>query len=157
MDDLRLDLTPLLARFPREQRALLPALEAVQHRFGWLPLWALAAVGEHLRVPRSEVHGVASHYPELRLERPAAHLARVCTGLSCRATGADAILSALAQALEVAPGETRADGAVRLEECHCAFICAVAPVVELDGEVRAGLSPEQVVAAAQARLAEATP
>jgi NADH:ubiquinone oxidoreductase subunit E len=155
MDDLRRDLTPLLAPFPREQRALLPALEAVQHELGWLPLWALAAVGEHLRVPRSEVHGVASHYPELRLERPAAHLARVCTGLSCRAAGADAILEALARALEVMPGEIRADGAVRLETHPCSFICGVAPVIELDGEARAGLSPAEAVTAARACLSEA--
>lgn len=72
----------------------------------------------------------------------------------CRATGSDALLNALAQALEVAPGETRADGAVRLETHQGVFIRGVAPVVELDGEARAGLNPEQVVAAARACLAE---
>src|SRR2546430_6612342 len=47
-------------------RSLLPALQSAQRAEGWLSPETLAAVAAHLRVPRSEVWGVASHYPELR-------------------------------------------------------------------------------------------
>ena len=60
----------LLAPFPPERTWLLPALQSVQAARGWLSLDDLAAVGAHLHVPQSEVYGVATHYPELRLAAP---------------------------------------------------------------------------------------
>lgn len=146
VDGARRDLGPLLAAFPRQQQALLPALQRVQAELGSLPLWALTAVGEHVRVPKSELYGVATHFPELRLEPPGRHVVRVCTGLSCRVLGATELLGALERLLELRAGQTTADGAVSLEESHCAFICSVAPVLEVDGAARAGLSAEQATA-----------
>ena len=143
MDGVRQDLTFILEAFPRAQHALLPALQRVQAELGSLPLWALEAVGEHLRVPKSELYGVATHYPELRLEPHAEHVVRVCTGLSCRVAGAPALLAALEARLSLRSGQTTADGAVTLEEIHCAFICSVAPVVELDGVGHGGLGAEE--------------
>src|SRR5207244_2430257 len=122
----------LLAKFPRERTWLLPALQAVQRAERYLSPEALEAVAAHLRVPRSEVWGVASHYPELRLARPRRRLARVCTGVSCRVRGGRELLAACAERLGVAAGATAADGSVTLEEMDCAFACAVAPVVEVD-------------------------
>ena len=51
----------VLSGFPRERTWLLPALHALQHRDRWLSPEALAAAADHLRVPRSEVYGVATH------------------------------------------------------------------------------------------------
>src|SRR5438093_13704306 len=80
-------LADLLGPFPPERTWLLPALQAVQADRGWLSVDDLAAVATHLHVPKSEVYGVATHYPELRLAPRGAHLVRVCTGLSCRVNG----------------------------------------------------------------------
>ena len=85
----------LLGGFPRERAWLLPALQAIQHQQRWLSPEALIAVSEHLRVPRSEVYGVATHYPELRLEEPGRRIVRVCTGISCRVRGGLDVLSAV--------------------------------------------------------------
>ena len=131
----------LLAQFPRERTWLLPALQAVQRAERWLPAEALEAVAAHLRVPASEVWGVASHYPELRLARPGRRIVRVCTGLSCRARGARDLLVECAHRLGIRAGETTPDGGVTLEEMDCAFACAVAPVVEVDHEPRGRVSP----------------
>src|SRR2546421_201989 len=60
-----------VSRFPRERTWLLPALQSAQRADGWLSPETLAAVAAHLRVPQSEVWGIASHYPELRLAKPA--------------------------------------------------------------------------------------
>jgi NADH-quinone oxidoreductase subunit E len=144
--DVRQDLSPLLAGFPREQRYLVPALQRVNEQLGYLPLWALEAVGEHLRVPRSEVHGVASHYPELRLEPPGRHLVRVCTGLSCQVVGGSAVQQALEQALDLRTGERRADGSLSFEPMPCAFLCSVAPLIEVDQAAHGGLDPERAAA-----------
>ena len=150
--EVRRDLGPVLAPFPREQRFLLPALQAVQAELGWLPLWALQDVGEHLRVPNSELYAMATHYLELRFARPGAHVVRVCTGLSCLALGAGEVLAALEGRLEVPAGRTTEDGRVTLETIGCAFICSVAPVVEVDAVAHGGISPGAAVGLVDGRL-----
>src|SRR5438105_2593079 len=135
------DVSGLVARFPRERTWLLPALEEVQRAEHWLSPEALEAVAAHLRVPRSEVWGVASHYPELRLTRPGRRLVRVCTGVSCRVRGGRELLAACAERLGVAAGVTAADGSVTLEEMDCAFACAVAPIVEVNHRFLGRVAP----------------
>ena len=126
--------TDVLSRFPRERTWLLPALHALQHRDRWLSSEALTAAAEHLRVPRSEVYGVATHYPEFRLRQPGRRVVRVCVGLSCRARGGLDVLAACERRLGITAGDTTADGAVTLERLDCGFDCAMAPVVEVEGE-----------------------
>ena len=124
----------VLGPFPRERTWLLPALQALQHRDRWLSPEALAEAADHLRVPRSEVYGVATHYPEFRLSRPGRRVVRVCVGLSCRVRGSQDVLAACERRLGVAAGATTPDGAITLERLDCAFDCAMAPVVEVEGE-----------------------
>ncbi len=126
----------VLSRFPRERTWLLPALQALQHRDRWLSPEALAEAADHLRVPRSEVYGVATHYPEFRLSRPGRRVVRVCVGLSCRVRGSQDILAACERRLGIPAGATTPDGAITLERLDCAFDCAMAPVVEVEGEHR---------------------
>ncbi|MGH7365390.1 MAG: NAD(P)H-dependent oxidoreductase subunit E [Candidatus Rokuibacteriota bacterium] len=126
----------VLSRFPRERTWLLPALHALQHRDRWLSAAGLEEVADHLRVPRSDVYGVATHYPEFRLAQPGRRVVRVCVGLSCRARGGLDVLAACERRLGIAAGATTPDGAITLEPLDCAFDCAMAPVVEVDGEHR---------------------
>ncbi len=135
-------LDTLLATFPRERTWLLPALQAVQRAERYLSPDALEAVAAHLRVPKSEVWGVASHYPELRLARPGRRLIRVCTGVSCRVRGGRELLAACERRLGVRAGQTTADAAATLEELDCGFACAVAPVVEIDHAYRGRVTPD---------------
>src|SRR6059058_2413756 len=130
----------LLAKFPRERTWLLPALQAVQRAERYLSPEALEAVAAHLRVPKSEVWGVATHYPELRLAPPGTRVVRVCTGVSCKLRGGGELLAACERRLGLRAGQTTADGAVTLEAMDCAFACAVAPVVEVDHAYRGRVS-----------------
>ncbi|MFQ5880388.1 MAG: NAD(P)H-dependent oxidoreductase subunit E [Dehalococcoidia bacterium] len=140
MDKQRVEAT--LQQFERRRSSLLPALRAVQQELGYLPAWAMALVSRRLRVPASEVHGVACSYSELRLELTAPHRVRVCLSLSCWLAGGGRLYNAV-------EGKLRAqgDGQIALERMDCAFLCAVAPVVECDGTY-VGRADEAAVAAA---------
>src|SRR5207247_734837 len=138
------DPTDSLAAFPSERTWLLPALRAAQQAERWLSPETLDRIAAHLRVPKSEVWGVASHYPELRLARPGRRIVRVCTGVSCRVRGGREVLAACERTLGVGAGQTAADGAVTLEELDCAFACSVAPVVEIDHAYRGRVAPGDV-------------
>lgn len=138
------DLSTVLQRFPRERQWLLPALQAVQEAAGSLSEEALAITAAHLRVPVSEVYGVATHYPELRLRPRGRHHVRVCTGVSCALQGGREWLAAVAARLGVTPGRWTAGDRVSVEAADCLFACAVAPAAEVDGVVRGRLTPADV-------------
>ena len=134
----------ILDQFPRERHWLLPALQAVQHALGYLPAEALTLTGAHLRVPASEVYGVATHYPEFRLRPRGRHAIRVCTGVSCALLGGRALLDAIARRYRIEPGATTADGEIALETADCFFECSVAPVLEVDGRYRGRLTLDEI-------------
>ena len=125
-------MSPAVTNFPRERTWLLPALHAAQHEAGWLSAATLEAVATQLRVPKTEVWAVASHYPEFRLTQPGRRVVRVCTGVACVSRGGAELLAQAERRTRLRAGETSADGAVTLEAMDCAFACAVAPVVESD-------------------------
>jgi NADH:ubiquinone oxidoreductase subunit F (NADH-binding)/NADH:ubiquinone oxidoreductase subunit E len=106
------DLDERIHAFPRRRTYLLPALHEVHSTYGWLPGDALELVGAHLRVPKSEVYGIASSFPDFKLGAPESLITRVCTGTSCRALG----------------GPNHPE-----ETADCLFICGVGPASDVDG------------------------
>ena len=131
----------LRQKFPRNRGQLLPALHFLQHEFGYLPDWAMEVVGWHLGIPSSEVYGAATSYTELRIQEPGEHVIRVCTGLSCWLNGGR-------QLMERAHAELGADS-ITLEETPCAYMCGVAPVVEVDGEWRGRVTVQSLTSIMQ--------
>ncbi|MDP7579754.1 MAG: NAD(P)H-dependent oxidoreductase subunit E [SAR202 cluster bacterium] len=136
----------LKKKFPRERGQLLPALHYLQHKFGYLPEWGMEVVGWHLAIPASEVYGAATSYTELRTQEPGNHLIRVCSGLGCWVNGGGDILRDLSSTMGIQPAETTADNKFTLEETSCTYICAMAPVVEIDGQLIGRASCESVAA-----------
>jgi NADH:ubiquinone oxidoreductase subunit E len=116
------DLVARVRAYPRRRGYLLPALQDAHDDLGWLPPWSVELIGAHLRVPKSEVFGVASSFPDLRLSEPPDQLLRVCRGASCCQLGAQALT----------------DGA---EAADCLFVCGVGPVVEVDGRLKGRTAP----------------
>ena len=104
----------------------------------------MEVVGWHLGIPSSEVYGAATSYTELRLERPTAHVLRVCTGLSCRLNGGLGILGAVEDELRPHPDLNKRDRQATVEETPCAFLCGLAPVVEIDGQWRGRATQDDV-------------
>ena len=58
--------------------SLIPALNAIQERVGWLPREELVALARDMRRPLYEIEGLISFYPHFRTEPPqAGHAARL--------------------------------------------------------------------------------
>jgi NADH:ubiquinone oxidoreductase subunit E len=149
VDEPRRDLARVLGSFPRAQTYLVPVLLAVRDELGFLPPWALTAVGEHLGLPAHDVGAIARCYPDLRWEAPGEHLARVCTGLSCVVRGAHGLLAAVEAALGVRADGTTEDRHWTLETRACLLACPQAPVLDVDGETVGGLTPTAAAAYVQ--------
>ena len=155
-------------RAQRERRhLLLPALQALQARVGWLSEGGLEYVSERLGVPPAEVWSVATFYAQLATSPRPRRVLHVCDDVACRARGAGGVCAALERAAGPAlPHAADGDGPVP-EPLHpawmrspCLGLCDAAPAALLveAGErplerLLAGITPE----AAQALLAGGAP
>ena len=113
--------------------------------FGYLDNDILMYVARALRLPPSNVFGVATFYHLFTFEAPGDHTCMVCTGTACFVKGADDIVAAVSEEFGVMPGSTKDDRSLTLSTARCVGSCGLAPVVVLDGTVLGQLAPEDVL------------
>jgi NADH-quinone oxidoreductase subunit E len=122
----------LLGTYDRSRQNLIPILQDVQGRFGYLPAEAMDKVAEYLGLSVHEIFGVATFYSQFRFNAPGKHSIKVCQGTACHVRGSELILDSLSRKLDVNPGETTADRKYSLERVMCVGSCALAPAVVMD-------------------------
>ncbi len=130
-EQIREIINPLRGR----QIVLIPALQAVQERLGYLPPEAFEEIGEIAGVSANTVYGVASFYAQFRFVKPGEHMIKVCLGTACHVCGATRIVDSLERELEIKEKETTADGKFSFESVRCFGSCALAPVMVVDDDV----------------------
>src|SRR4051812_21386562 len=74
---------------------LLPALQALQARAGWISEGGLGYVCDRLNVPPADAWGVATFYALLATSPRPARVVHVCDDIACKCRGADAMVAAL--------------------------------------------------------------
>lgn len=138
-----IDLEPILKKYPDAGRdALIPILQDVQQTVGYLSREAVVQVGRHLGLPASKVYGVATFYNQFRFQPVGRFHIQICRGTACHVKGSAAILETLKRELKIDPGQTSRDGAFSLEVVACIGACGLAPVMAVNGEFHAKLTPE---------------
>jgi NADH:ubiquinone oxidoreductase subunit F (NADH-binding)/NADH:ubiquinone oxidoreductase subunit E len=100
--------------------SLIPALNAIQERVGWLPREELVSLSHEVHRPLYEIEGLISFYPHFRTEPPKPVELRVCHDLSCWLRGAQARIAALRERYG---DDTETD----LVEGSCIGRCDIAP------------------------------
>ena len=121
----------------RDRRArrhlLLPALQALQSRVGWISEGGLGYVCDRLNVPPADAWGVATFYALLATTPRPRRVVHVCDDIACKCAGADAVIASLAATsgpdLHHAPHGshvTVGDGAVWMRS-PCLGMCDQAP------------------------------
>jgi NADH-quinone oxidoreductase subunit F len=107
--------------------ALMPTLIEAQEVYGYLSEPLVVAIGEALKVPMVEIHGVIEFYTMLYKEPIGKNVIRICTSPVCAQMGSVQILEALCKHFGINPGETTADGQYMVEEVPCLCLCDHAP------------------------------
>src|SRR5436190_405755 len=74
---------------------LLPALHAVQSRFGWLTPGALNYISRRMDLPPAELFGVATFYHLFSLTPQPASVTHVCDDIACRIKGSEDLCKGL--------------------------------------------------------------
>jgi NADH-quinone oxidoreductase subunit E len=122
--------------------ALLPLLHLTQSEDGYVSPAGIEFCAAQLGLTAAEVSAVATFYSMYRRSPTGDYHVGVCTNTLCAVMGGDAILETLAAHLDIAAGETTADGAITLEHVECNAACDYAPVVMVNWEFFDNQTPQ---------------
>jgi len=134
----------ILKRFGRKQGNLIPALQKVQRRLGYLPREAMLEIAEFLDIHAVDVYGVVTFYNQFRLSPPGRHSIRVCLGTACHMKGGYITLDAWKRRLDIDRGETTLDREFDLDTVACVGCCVMAPVTVVDDKPQGKVEPTKV-------------
>jgi NADH-quinone oxidoreductase subunit E len=128
-------LQTVLGQFPAEAGSLIPILQSVQARAGYISSQAVCEIAQALRLTESQVYGVASFYAQFRFTPPARHGICVCLGTACHVRGGERLMQTLQRNLGAATGSSTSDGRFDLNRVACLGCCALSPVVKVDSDI----------------------
>lgn len=135
----------ILERYPLAGRdQLIPILQEVQSVNGFIPKESIVEIGRHLNLATSKIYGVATFYNQFRFEPLGRFHIQICRGTACHVKGSATVLEAVKQVLGIEPGKTSRDGLFSLEVVACIGACGLAPVIAINGEFYAGMTPDRI-------------
>ena len=120
---------------------LIPILQEVQAAEGYLSKASITRVGEELHLPASKIFGVATFYNMFRFQPKGKYHVMICRGTACHVKGSKRVLDMVTKALKIMPGQTSRDGLFSLEVVACMGACGLAPVVNINGQFHAKVTP----------------
>ncbi|GAB6166282.1 NAD(P)H-dependent oxidoreductase subunit E [Thermostilla marina] len=129
---------------PEPHSYLIAVLHKIQAKYGYLAEAHLDAVAQLLQVPAAKVAGVASFYHFFRLQPRGRFVINLCMGTACYVKGADRVAQKLMDELGITFGETSSDGLFTLQGTRCLGTCGLAPVMTINDDVHATVTPDQV-------------
>jgi NADH-quinone oxidoreductase subunit E len=134
----------VLKEFGRKRQNLIPVLQKVQKKLGYLPHEAMTEIASHLEIPPIDVYGVVTFYNQFRLNPPGRHSIRVCLGTACHMKGGYITLEAWQRRLGINPRETTPDREFDLDTVACVGCCTMAPVTVVDDKPEGQVEPTRV-------------
>jgi NADH:ubiquinone oxidoreductase subunit E len=138
-----------MKRYPRKRSASIPALWAVQRRYGWCTPDGIRQAAAVMGVTPGYLQSVASFYDLFRLEPEGKHQVLVCTNISCWLRGADSLLDAFIEAAGLEEQGSSEDGKVFVRGFECLGACDIAPMASIDERYYGPLTAEDAEAAVE--------
>ncbi|HKL76277.1 MAG TPA: NADH-quinone oxidoreductase subunit NuoE [Halanaerobiales bacterium] len=138
------ELDPIIEKHKEKKGNLIPVLNDIQKKIGYLPLEVQKHVSKKLEIPMSEIYGVISFYSIFNTEPKGEHTIGICMGTACYVKGAEDIMEKLENELEIEVGETSDDDKFTMTVTRCLGTCSMAPVIMIDDKVYGEVTPEKV-------------
>ncbi|MDD2585321.1 MAG: NAD(P)H-dependent oxidoreductase subunit E [Syntrophomonadaceae bacterium] len=129
----------------REKRGgIIEAFHALQAEYNYIPQDALVEAARVFGVSEAQAYGVATFYSYLSVENRGKYIIRMCESAPCHVAGADAVIRAIENYLDIKVGETTADGKFTIELCECIGQCQATPVITINSQPVFNVTPEKV-------------
>lgn len=129
------------------QSNLIAIMQEIQAEYKYLSEDVLVLIAEKLNISPAKVYSVATFYENFSLEAKGKHIIKVCAGTACHVRKSGPIYDAIYDYLGLnGKKKTSDDGIFTLETVACLGACGLAPVMTVDGEVYAKMTPDAALA-----------
>lgn len=137
----------IISQHGRTQKALIPVIQDIQSYYRYLPAELLSYVAKQLGINEAKAYSVATFYENFSFEAKGKYVIRVCDGTACHVRKSTLILDKLYKELNLSKEKhTTEDMLFTLETVSCLGACGLAPVLTVNDEVHAAMTPEKVSA-----------
>jgi len=123
----------IIGRYQGKRTALISILHDIQDHYHYLPEGVLKKVSARLEMGLSNIYGVVTFYKSFSLVPKGKHSITLCLGTACHVQGRGKILREMTKLLNIEPGETTRDKKFSLQVVNCLGVCAIGPVMLVDG------------------------
>jgi NADH-quinone oxidoreductase subunit E len=134
------DLSDIFFQTKGEEGDLIPILQHVQEKYGFLSEESIREISHFLKISENQIYGVASFYAQFRFTEPGRHTIKVCLGTACHVKGGQSLCNALEKGLRVSPGQTTEDKRFDLQRVACLGCCALSPVMMIDKDIHSNMN-----------------
>ena len=129
-----------------EEKSLISILQEIQEKYSYLPREVFPYLSKKMGLSEATIYGVATFYENFSLEAKGKYIIKVCDGTACHVRKSQPIYNAIVENLGLkGKQKTSADGLFTLETVACLGACGLAPVVTINDEVHAKMTPERIV------------
>jgi NADH-quinone oxidoreductase subunit E len=134
------DYVEVFSGFKGEEGDLIPILQRVQEKFGYISEEAVKQISQFLKISENQIFGVASFYSQFRFYPPGRNSIKVCLGTACHVRGGQILCEAVQRELDISPGQTTQDQRFDLQRVACLGCCALAPVMQVNDDIHSRMS-----------------
>jgi NADH-quinone oxidoreductase subunit E len=136
-EELRAEIEAAMAKYPDRRSAAIPALAAVQRRYGWCTPEGIEQAACVMRLTPGYLTSVATFYDMLETTPVGRQTVYVCTNISCSLRGADELLAAFRD-------EAGDDAEFNIRGFECLGACDIAPMASVNGVYVGPITREEV-------------
>jgi NADH-quinone oxidoreductase subunit E len=123
---------------------IISILQQIQDSFGYLPENVLKNISKELKIPLSEIYGIATFYAQFTFNPEGKIAITTCDGTACHVQGGPLLKEYIENNLEIKSGETTEDGLFSLKTVACIGCCAIAPAIIVNEEVHGNLTFQKI-------------
>ena len=134
-NEIKEQVNKILSNYKIEKDNLIPILNDIQEKYGYIPKIAQLEISNYLNMPLAEIYGVITFYSRFTLEPKGKYNISVCLGTACFVKGSQSILDRLKDRLKIEEGKTTEDGKFSIDTTRCVGACGIAPVFTVNNEV----------------------
>ena len=134
----------IISKFPEVKGNLIGILHEVQNHFRYLPEEELRYISSKTDIPITQIYSIVNFYNRFSLKPKGKNEICVCLGTACHVKGAEKVMNALEDNLNIQKGESTDDMNFSLEEVRCIGACSLAPAVVINDETYGLVTPHRI-------------
>lgn len=128
---MRRKMEDILKQFrPDHREDLIPCMQAVQDREGYIGKDQMVAIGNYFGIPAIKVFGLATFYDYFSFAPLSGDVVKICNGTSCHMMGAGKLTSEAEKIRQAGVGKGRSR--YTLKVCECQGACSAGPVMQIN-------------------------